>query len=273
MADVPESSKSKVLAPRLEPDTSLDRPTFLSPVQGKPEGMEMVRGEHIVLPRACIVQSKSKVFENDSEKYKVGMLYCSVSGDILCDVTEEMVFTPLFFYPEWLHWDKQGGKGLLERTVDPTSRLAQESKRLLGEKAQDETKYVEYLNFVVAVPKLGADAIYVISCSSTSYKHGKRLITMMAQRQAPAYSMRFGAMTDKETNRAGQTYRVWKFANRGWVSNEVLMNMYADQYRRIKNAYEERLISVAQDEGEVDGGAVDVGAVPVDSPQAAKAEF
>lgn len=154
----------------------------------------------LLLPRIDVGQGLSPQVTNADSPIKV--------GDLFNSVTEEVYEKPVLIIPvkneknfiKWVARD-QGG-GIVYRTDDPKDeRVIQDTK--WGEDGA-KPSCTAYLNFLCILP--GEEMPVVASFHDTSYKAGRKLLTMMAMAGGKVLSYKLNS-TDK-TNSFG-TFQIF----------------------------------------------------------------
>jgi len=227
-----------------------EAPKFIKEVtDGVAPGMENMTANDIILPRFQLCQALSPaVVEGDNN---AGEILNSLSGEIIIAKDENLDIIPLFHYKEWIQWgDREANEGMLERSIDPTSRLAQmaaqgATRTTAGGK---EVRIVtEYHCFVCLMPSVSLKIPITLSCCKTSYKTGKKLLSLAKFRGNYALYAGMYELSGKLTkNRAGQQYYILDIENHGWVKDKALYAMAEEVYGQMKSAYDERRLATDQ---------------------------
>jgi len=103
-------------------------------------------------------------------------------GNPLVDTAVPFIFTPLFFFPEFCVWNPLEEKGnvpaIRDRSFDPNSDIARRARDFKARtmpypgKENLEIKFVEHLNFIVAVH--GIEDACVLSFSRAEFSAGQK---------------------------------------------------------------------------------------------------
>lgn len=203
--------------------------------KGPGAGLETVRSTDIVIPRIILMQALSPPVVDG--KYKAGDLVHSISGELIATAGQPVKIIVVKHIVEWIEWNPRSkGGGLKERTTDPHSPLVKrclDQEKISAPGTPDDGKQavIEYHSFILIAPEAGGSPLYV-SCGKTNYKHGKNLISRMMMRGSgvPCYAGQYTISSGDETNKNNQKYKVFKFNNDGWASE--------DAYRHAKELHE-----------------------------------
>jgi len=193
-----------------------------------------------VLNRLAVIQSNSK--REKKEAYGEGSLAIPAAGSIVATKGEAFDFVPVFFFEEFCLWSDQDdtqSRMIIERSMDPTSELAQRSmdfdrmrenytlsesgEQLVSDSAEAPftRRYVHHLNFFGVVygdhPLKGTPV--VVSFNRSDYKTGERLVQMLKMRRlsngkrAPMWSAVLSlSVGDREDKKGHEWYGI-DFAN------------------------------------------------------------
>jgi hypothetical protein len=250
-------------------------PTFMQAVETGAEDM----GQFIVPPRIKIVQPVSR--GEYKEKFAPGDAVLipqmiKVTGLILdeknrpTNESDGVVFTPLFFFPEYCLWNPLESKGTLpmirESSFDPQSHLAamarDPSRREMPcpEMPDKKMRCVEHLNFVILIHAEGLNMLpAVMSFSRAEHRSGSNFIALMKMRMAPIYGCKFVFRTRYRENDRGQWYGIDvenpPEAVGGFVDEETFA-FTKFQYLELKKAHENRILQVNHDDEDTLEGQV-----------------
>jgi hypothetical protein len=241
------------------------------------EGM----GQFIVPPRIKIIQPvsrgeyKEKFSPGDAALVPQMLRITTLETDERNRPKNEsagVVFTPLFFFPEFCAWNPLEAKGTLpmirEASYDPASLIAakaRDPKRRLEpcpEMPEKMIRFVEHLNFVVLIHAEGLNMLpAVMSFSRAEHRSGSNFIALIKMRMAPMYGCKFVFKTKYRETEKGQWYGI-DVENPpeaiGAFVDDRTFKYTTYQYNELKKAHESRLIRVDHDfeDGEVIDGQV-----------------
>ena len=174
--------------------------TSVPAVMGNQGILGSIDPKDLLLPRVDVGQGLSPQVTSEKSPIKV--------GDLFNSVTEEVYEKPLLIIPvknekNFIKWvPRNQGGGIVYRTDDPKDeRVIQDTKW-----GEDGSKPVctAYLNYLCILP--GQEMPVVASFHDTSYKAGRKLLTMMAMAGGRVQSYKLGA-TEK-TNSFG-TFQIF----------------------------------------------------------------
>lgn len=231
-----------------------ERPSFIDVAdQGEGVGLEGVRAQDLIIPRAKLLQALSP--EVDEGNNVSGQIIDSVTGEILADEENSIAFIPVFHFLQWIEWgERESNEGIIDQSLDPKGSLAMSVAR----REKKETKegrevfrVTEYHNFLVLLPELSMKFPRIISCSKTNHRRARQLLALMRMREGcPIYAGKYNLLTEKTENQNGQKYYVIDFENNGWTTeDEYDHSKEAHEY--YKKAHDEQRIAVQQDSDEV----------------------
>ncbi|OQY42290.1 MAG: hypothetical protein B6242_16400 [Anaerolineaceae bacterium 4572_78] len=201
--------------------------------------------EDLIIPRAKLLQALSpEVSDGDG---KVGTIINSLTGEIVPEV-----FTPLFMFKSWIRfnprsqadpaYDPNFGPGdIIWRSNEPQDAKVQAESKFgaNGEKPLATT----FMNFFCVFE--GQVEPTIISFANTSYKTGKRLLSLYHFSQQNMFAKKYTLTSKKEVKDIG-TYYVLAVNPAGDVTD--------DEYARYKTLWQNfssksRDIEVHQEEG------------------------
>jgi len=190
------------------------------------------------------------------QDYRAGQIIQSLTQEIWVDRDSVGLFTPVFHYPEWIEWaDRETGEGIIQRSLDPKSDLAQMAMR--GEKRATQSGLqtfvvTEYHNFVALFPAISIQQPVIISCAKTNHKKGRQLLALATYREGvPLFAGEYSISAITEKNKAGQSYFVYQFMNHGWATQQVYEEA-AKLYVIAMEAYTQRRLFADQQQREHD---------------------
>ncbi len=176
--------------------------------------------EDLLLPRATLLQALSPQVVDGVEGCKSGIVINSITNEMLPEV-----FIPIFKYTEFLKFNPRDSKAenydpaydagaLIWRTNDPTDPRTAECK--FGEDGSKPTA-VKVMNFLCYFP--GVNMPIVLGFSKTSYKAGKKLISLAQFSGGDMFSRRYKLAT-KPAESDGNKYFVLEVGFAGKVNQE-----------------------------------------------------
>jgi hypothetical protein len=187
-------------------------------------GLEEVRAKDVKLPRVLLMQALTPLVA-ESGKFRSGDLVNNIDESLLVEANKPAKIVVVKHFLGWIRWTPKGVKPakILESSHDPVGSLAKEFESYTWDK-EEARDVVEYHNFLVFFPEINPNLLFALSCGKTNHKHGKALVTRMKMRgpHLAAWSGLYTLSTANETNNAGQTYKVYAFANDGWASPEMV---------------------------------------------------
>jgi hypothetical protein len=179
------------------------------------------------------------------------------------------LFTPVFFYPEWVTWNPIQMKGTLPsirgRTIDPKSQIAMKARNrdmwleVCPENTQYKMRHTEHLNFLIAL-HTGPYAGTGISMTFAKGSHfaGTRLCNLIKMRKAPIYACVFEARSVFQQNQQGDWFQISvdnpaQDASAPWVTQEQLES-FKKLHEELKASHDKLLV----DYGDTDEDIIDV---------------
>jgi len=205
--------------------TNENLPTFL---QGITDTGTEDMGQFIVPPRIKVVQPVSR--GEYKEKFAPGDAVLipqmiKVTGLILDEKnrpqneSDAVVFTPLFFFPEYCLWNPLESRGTLPMvrasSFDPKSDIAIASRDPnrrevpCPEMPDKKMRYVEHLNFIVLIHGDGLNMLpALMSFSRSEHRAGTNFMALIKMRMAPMYGCKFVFRTRYRENDRGQWYGI-----------------------------------------------------------------
>jgi hypothetical protein len=252
-------------------------PDYLQPamIDTGTEGM----GQFIVPPRIKVVQPVSRGEYKDKFSPGDAVLVPQMIRIISLDIDEKnrpknessaVIFTPLFFFPEFCLWNPLEAKGNLpmirESSFDPTSAVAikaRDAKRRFEacpEMPEKMMRYVEHLNFVVLIHVEGLNMLpAVMSFSRAEHRAGSNFAALCKMRMAPMYGCKFAFRTRYRENDKGQWYGI-DVENPpeavGAFVDKATFEYTSYQYRELKAAHADRALRVDHEADDIVEGQV-----------------
>jgi len=168
---------------------------------------EGVDREELIIPRAKLLQALSPELEANKELSQ---------GDIINSVTTERVpelFIPIFKFTQWIRFNPRDSKApgynpdfgpgdMIWRSNDANDPrvIAESSFGANGEKPL-ATRFLNFFSFFE-----GSEMPVIVSFSNTSFKAGKRLMSLAKFRGGDMFSKMYSLTSKKETNDMGTYY-------------------------------------------------------------------
>lgn len=234
-------------------------------------------GQFIVPPRVKIIQPTSK--GEYREKFSPGdailvpqmIKIVGLRLDERNRPTNEsdgVIFTPLFFFPEYCLWNPLESRGTLPMirasSFDPKSDIAaacRDPQRRLTpcpEMPTENMRYVEHLNFIILMHGEGFNVIpALLSFSRAEHRAGTNFIALMKMRLAPIYGCRFEMKVRYRSNDRGQWYGI--DVDNPQIDpfvDERTFEITKHHYHELKKAHENRAIKVDHDDDVIDSTVV-----------------
>lgn len=268
-------------------DPRANVPDFIR-TETETHGLATLR-QYIVPPRLKIVQGASAA--ELKQQFGEGSVLLMPGKDHLKAVVhnaggqptewgEDIIITPLLFFPEWIAWNPLSTKGVLpsiaERTLEYQSLLARKCQNQATwyeecaaapidpkTKQKPQIRNTEHLNFIVFIhdePSLETTPI-ILSCSRTSHQCGTTLAGLAQSRNASLFAGRYRLRAHQTTNTQG-TFWKWEVDNlpegNTWVTAEQY-DAFKQIHSNLTAAHEARLIKPEYDDPEmtVDAGAAE----------------
>lgn len=154
-------------------------------------GMEVPAGE-IIVPMAMLVQKTSPLV--DQQKAMPGQIIDTLSYRVLADPRGEpksLTIVPLVHFMTWVEWAEiDSGGGVIDASNDPHGKLAMRS-RALEKNRSGRLAVTGYHNVICAMPEIeddGKPLVRLVRFFKSSYKAGKRLLTLIQARNRPMFS-------------------------------------------------------------------------------------
>lgn len=230
-------------------------PDYLKNYQG-PTGAEGIEAQHVSVPRIKLMQGLSEDVKNQIAKD--GDLVLNITGTVLAEADQPLLFTPLATGMEYILWRdrKDNNGGIMNRArrvvVDGKVRYKWDQTNTTFETRLDGKKPVKWAcktyidedgldrpgsqdpsdpantlpaatahhNYVVALPDFG-DLVAAISLSRTGAKRARDLNGILKMDgKTPIHARVIRAKSVDEKNQAGQ-YKNWNFRPAGFVPQDT----------------------------------------------------
>ncbi|MCH7590717.1 hypothetical protein IIB34_06740 [PVC group bacterium] len=175
-----------------------------APGRGFEEGVDQ---EELIIPRAKLLQALSPELE-DNPELKAGVIINSVTGEVL-----PSVFVPVFKFTQFIRFNPRESKApgfnpdfgpgaLVWRTNDPNDpRVIAETKFSDNGEKPLATRFLNFFSYFE-----GCEMPVIISFSNTSFKAGKRLMSLAKFRGGDMFSKQYELASKKESNDKGTFY-------------------------------------------------------------------
>ncbi len=208
---------------QLQPKTETSPAVIKSPARGFEEPIER---KDLIIPRASLLQSKSPEVEESLEendgKYRPGMVINSLSKEALPGE-----FIPVFKFTNWIRFNPRKKEDpafdpafdpgeIIWRSADPNDPrvLAESDFGPNGEKPLA----TKFMNFFCIFP--GHQGAVILSFSKTSFKAGKKLISLALRTGGDMFSQKYRLNTKKE-EKDSNTYFVFNVEPAGPVDEAL----------------------------------------------------
>ncbi len=257
------------------------RPAHLMVAQDQGDlGIENM-GIHIVPPRLKVVQPTSKGVY--AEKFAPGDIVLTPQQLLVTRLlfdeeskrpmghSPEVLFTPLFFFPEYCVWnplDRGSLPMIREQSLDPKSAIAIKARDFKSRSApcpempDKFITYVEHLNFVVMIHSEELTMPLVMSFSKAEHKVGSNFMTMLQMRRTAIYGCQFVFRSQYRESPKGRWYGIDidqpPVALGSWVTDPDQFERNKQQYLRLKEAHADKALVVdhSDDASEILGEVV-----------------
>jgi len=186
----------------------------------------------LLIPRAKKLEAMSPEVQ-DNDALKAGMVINSVTSEVLPDE-----FVPVFFFKQWMrfnprdskdpNFDSQFGPGdMIYRITDGNDPRLQEDGKWHGETPPVATAFINFFSYFP-----GVDMPIIVSFCNTSYKTGRKLLSLARFGGGDMFSKRYKLTTKRTQNDKGSFY-VLDVSLAGMTSEEDLAvaNSYFDNFR------------------------------------------
>lgn len=184
-------------------------PTFMQGQGG--ESKEQLR-QSIRLPRVKIVQPTST--EENYGGAQIGSVVLTPLNNLLLEYSPPaqgeacLAFTPIFFYVEWLHTNPYGVQPfIIEKSVDPKSRIARMAANFDTRRQADGTEYRETLNYVSLIHMEGLDMTPVLlTFAGAEWKAGNLFRNLICARPGEMFGHNYLAVLKRRANEKGKWF-------------------------------------------------------------------
>jgi hypothetical protein len=165
---------------------------------------EPIEREDLIIPRASLLQSKSPEVEESIEKgdgkFKPGMIINSLTKEILA-----VEFVPVFKFTNWIRFNPRKREDpnfdpafdageIIWRSTDPMDPKVIEEAQFGPD--GEKPKATKFMNFFCLFP--GQQGPVIVSFSKTSFKAGKKLISLALRAAGDMFSQKYRLGTKKE---------------------------------------------------------------------------
>lgn len=213
-------------------------------------------------PFLKIMQGSSD--KNMLDKFPAGTLILVPDNELVLPYKEKMLFTPLYFFVEYLKVNPLEWKGqepmIAERTYDKNSNIAKKAldKNLREEQIDVDSKgkplfvsYQEVLSFFVAIS--GIEGPVLMSFSRGEWRTGANFNRLIAGRGKSIFAGVYEASVGVHTYAGGQ-YNAYGLdidnpedAN-PWVADKSTYESFKATHEMLDKAFKERRIQASYDE-------------------------
>lgn len=181
---------------------------------------EKTEREDLILPRATLLQALSPQVIDGVEGCRPGVIVNNITTEPLGEV-----FIPIFKWTEYLKFNPRDSKAegfdpafepgaLVWKTATPTPEQIEECK--FGEEGEKPTA-MKVMNFLCYF--LGSEMPIVLSFAKTSYKTGKKLISLAQYTGGDMFSKKY-KLTAKQAESNGNRYFVFDVGIVGKANKE-----------------------------------------------------
>lgn len=244
---------------KLQKTTHSDVPAFISQDEDAKQANELL-SQYVQPPRMKIVQPTTK--PPLSERFSPGDLLLMPSETLVANRGEPFLFTPLFFFPEWITVNPLGSDQFIrERTYDPESDLAtkaRDPKRRKEPCPEDASKTIshrESLVFIVALHlEEFAESYAALSFARAEHKKGTALASSIKMSGVPMYGTIWEGKVSQRSNAEGQWFGVDTGPPHGtsrFVQDKELYEKYKAAHADFRDAYLNNKIKMDSDEEEL----------------------
>jgi hypothetical protein len=214
-------------------------------------GLDMIK-RVVRPPRIVIVQSQSQALLDAG--FEIGDIVMLPAREKLPNVLH---VTPLIFYPEYVCLNPRELKQLemvRERSLDPTSDVAQKCKRLevmaCPEDPKYTCKYQENLIFICFVEEVGCACAFAFYRSE--HKTGTLFASKINARNKSIFYGRYMLSGEIHKNEKGRWHGfAVNNAEQPWVSDRATVDAYSKAYDDFLKSYNDSAIEVDYEEGPV----------------------
>ncbi len=189
-------------------------------IKGRGFEHEVDKDDYII-PRAKLLQASTPEVKAEGSKFKAGQIINSLTLEVL-----PTTFVPLYWFPQWIRFNARkpgergwnpdfGASAMIWRTKDPADpRILEEGQ--FGENGETPLA-TKFLNFFSIF--LGHSMPVIISFSKTSYKAGKKLITLASLTGGDMFGKQYN-LTSKLTQKGDDSYHILEINPTGLIAND-----------------------------------------------------
>lgn len=158
---------------------------------------------------------------------------------------EHVNLVPFFHYKEWIEWDVDRTKGMIDRTLNPKSELAARAYRQ-ELNAKGQLSVTEYHVFFVLFEG-NLDEPLALVLGRTKHKKGTLLLSLALRRGSkfPLFAGKYELGVLLETNKKGFSYFNFDVKNAGWADESEYVAAEA-WYQKVKGLYESTRLNIEQ---------------------------
>jgi len=235
-------------------------------------GLEEADASAYAIPFLRLMQKGSPQADPDSDAYidgtKAGMIYNTVSGEIIDPEKEDIFFIPVYWrraFVEWKPRDAGGGSGGgFVKEYSPAEGEALMRQTTLDDKNRDILPNGNQLNdtryHYVIVVHAGEMLPAVIAMDRTQIKRSKRWCSSMNQEVAAkglrATFQLFYKVESEAQSKDGNTWRIWDIKAPQNIADQNQLNAAIEFYKAIKSgAVKEAIDSLDDDEATAGSGS------------------
>jgi len=220
---------------------------------------EPIEREDLIIPRASLLQSKSPEVEESLEKgdgkYKPGMVANSLTKEVL-----QAEFVPVFKFTNWIRFNSRKKEDsnfdpafdageIIWRSTDPLDpRVIEEAQ--FGPNGE-KPKATKFMNFFCLFS--GQQGPVILSFSKTSFKAGKKLISLALRAGGDMFSQKYRLGTKKE-EKDSNTYYVLTVEPAGPADEQI--------YKEAEKLYEQFASKAKDLKVHEEGQGAEVAAAP-----------
>lgn len=200
--------KEETTVTAMAPITPAAPPAYIPPVEAgaEMEGFENAAGT-AMYSMLRLAQPASKAAAGGT--VPIGALYDSLTDEVIVGKDDEIDIVPAYHYMSWIQWAAKMGDGIEAASTDPASALAITARKGTTREGSRKPLVTEYHNFIVLTPDIldgeGRPRAFILSCSKTSYKIGKKLLMLARMKNRPLYAGIYGLSILKR-ERDGNTW-------------------------------------------------------------------
>lgn len=228
-------------------------------------GLESMK-EYVRPSRVKLVQKQSS--NELLEEFGMGSAILTPNMMKLADGDTPMLFTPVFFYPEFCIHNPYEMRSQLrmirERTLDARSEIALRARdpnrrtAPCPEKSEYAIRYVEHLNFIVLIHGVEGltDEAAVMTFALGEANTGMSFCSRIRSRKTAMFSGVYQGVVSLRPERNGNQWYGWDISNppadvNPWVTAEQA-EAYGELYKMFAEKHEQQLIDVSYEDTEDD---------------------